>query len=277
MIEVNRFCKVYDETIAVKNLSFQVASGQILGLVGRNGAGKTTTLRAITGIIPASQGILKVDGFDIDQSPIEVKQRTAYVPDDPQLFSDLSVEQHLKFQASVYGVTNPTDEIGNLLEMFELEPKRHTRASGLSRGMRQKLAICCAYLQNPNALLLDEPMTGLDPQAIRVLKTSIVEQAKNGAAVIISSHLLAMVEDVCTHVMVLNAGRRRFLGSLQKFRDTFIADDNLIDASSLEQAFFGALSNVEDALETELGTDTSDTSLSDAAGIQNVSQNTPQA
>ena len=86
-----------------------------------------------------------------------------------------------------------------------------------------------------------------------------------------------MVEDVCTHVMVLNAGRRRFLGSLQKFRDTFIADDNLIDASSLEQAFFGALSNVEDALETELGTDTSDTSLSDAAGIQNVSQNTPQA
>lgn len=275
MIEVNGFCKVYDETVAVQNLSFNVAAGQILGLVGRNGAGKTTTLRAITGIIPASKGDLKVGGFEINQSPIEVKKRTAYVPDDPQLFTDLSVEQHLKFQASVYGIPNPSSEIMTLLEMFELEPKRHTRASGLSRGMRQKLAICCAYLQNPNALLLDEPMTGLDPQAIRVLKSSIVEKAQKGAAVIISSHLLAMVEDVCTHVMVLNAGRRRFLGSLQKFRDTFIADDKLIDASSLEQAFFGALSNVEDCLETELGN--AAIMADQRCGTQNVSPRIPQS
>lgn len=253
MIAVTNFCKVYDKTIAVQNLSFEVAPGQVLGLVGRNGAGKTTTLRSITGIIPPSQGTLQVDGFEISNSPIEVKQRTAYVPDDPQLFSDLSVQQHLQFQASVYGVKDSTADIAQLLEMFELEPKRNTRASGLSRGMRQKLAICCAYLQKPQALLLDEPMTGLDPQAIRVLKTSITEQAKRGAAIIISSHLLAMVEDVCTHVMVLNAGRRRFLGSLEEFRNAFIANkDELIDASSLEQAFFSSLSKVEDVLETEL-------------------------
>jgi len=178
VIEVNGFCKVYDDTIAVRNLSFQVQPGQVLGLIGRNGAGKTTTLRAMTGIIPASDGALKVDGFDIGTDPLAVKKITAYVPDDPQLFSDLSVEQHLKFQASVYSVPQPTDEIARLLEMFELEPKRHTRASGLSRGMRQKLAICCAYLQNPRALLLDEPMTGIDPQAIRVLKDSIIEKSK---------------------------------------------------------------------------------------------------
>ena len=246
MIEVSEFCKVYDDTIAVRGLSFNVQPGQVLGLVGRNGAGKTTTLRAMTGIIPASVGQLCVDGFDIASDPIEVKKRTAYVPDDPQLFSDLSVEQHLKFQASVYDVADPTQEIARLLEMFELEPKRHTAASGLSRGMRQKLAICCAYLQNPRALLLDEPMTGIDPQAIRVLKDSIIEKSKSGTAIIISSHLLAMVQDICTHVLVLNSGSRKFFGELDELRKRFpVGDGENIDASSLEQAFFSALSEVD--------------------------------
>lgn len=253
MIEVNGFCKTYDDTVAVQSLSFNVQPGQVLGLVGRNGAGKTTTLRAMTGIIPASDGQLIVDGFDVVNEPIKVKTRTAYVPDDPQLFSDLSVEQHLKFQASVYSIADPTEEIARLLEMFELEPKRHTRASGLSRGMRQKLAICCAYLQNPKALLLDEPMTGIDPQAIRVLKDSVIEKSKNGTAIIISSHLLAMVEDICTHVLVLNSGRRKFFGTLDELRERFrVGDDNNIDAASLEQAFFSALSQAEDALADEL-------------------------
>lgn len=246
MIEVSEFCKVYEDTIAVRGLSFNVQPGQVLGLVGRNGAGKTTTLRAMTGIIPASVGQLSVDGFDIASDPIEVKKRTAYVPDDPQLFSDLSVEQHLKFQASVYDVADPTQEIARLLEMFELEPKRHTAASGLSRGMRQKLAICCAYLQNPRALLLDEPMTGIDPQAIRVLKDSIIEKSKSGTAIIISSHLLAMVQDICTHVLVLNSGSRKFFGELDELRKRFpVGDGENIDASSLEQAFFSALSEVD--------------------------------
>ena len=253
MINVSEFCKVYDDTIAVRELSFNVQPGQVLGLVGRNGAGKTTTLRAMTGIIPASDGQLSVDGFDIASSPIEVKKRTAYVPDDPQLFSDLTVEQHLKFQASVYDVADPTAEIARLLAMFELEPKRHTRASGLSRGMRQKLAISCAYLQNPRALLLDEPMTGIDPQAIRVLKESIIEKSKTGTAIIISSHLLAMVQDICTHVLVLNSGRLKFFGELSELRKRFpVGDGENIDASSLEQAFFSALSEVEHTVADEL-------------------------
>jgi ABC-2 type transport system ATP-binding protein len=100
------------------------------------------------------------------------------------LFSDLSVEQHLKFQASIYGIKKPADEISELLEIFELEPKRHCAASTLSRGLRQKLAICCAYLQTPSALLLDEPMTGLDPHAIRVLKDTIVSRAAQDCPVL---------------------------------------------------------------------------------------------
>lgn len=251
VIEVTNFCKAYENAIAVQSLSFSLQIGQVLGLVGRNGAGKTTTLRALTGIIPSSGGTLSVDGYSITESPIELKQRTAYVPDDPQLFSDLTVEQHLKFQASVYGIQDPGPHISQLLEMFELEPKRDSRASGLSRGMRQKLAICCAYLQQPKALLLDEPMTGLDPQAIRVLKKSISDQANSGVAVIISSHLLAMVEDICTHLLVLDAGTCKFFGTLEQLHSKF-ADQENVDRSTLEHAFFSTLSAVEMEIANEV-------------------------
>ena len=200
--------------------------------------GKTTTLRALTGIIPASGGRLRVDGFDLEDAPLDAKRRAAYVPDDPQLFHDLTVEQHLIFVASVYGVDGPNDKIASLLDQFDLEFKRHTRAADLSRGMRQKLAICCAYLHDPTALLLDEPMTGLDPRGIRVLKQSIVERARQGAAVIISSHLLAMVEDICSHVLILNVGHQRFCGTIAELRNVF-ADSR--DDATLEDVFFRAM------------------------------------
>ena len=182
MIEAIDFCKAYDSTVAVAGLSFCVAPGQVLGLVGPNGAGKTTTLRALTGIIPSSGGRLRIAGFDIDREPLEAKRRAAYVADDPQLFHELTVEQHLAFTASVYRVNRAAEKITSLLEAFDLQSKRGTRTSDLSRGMRQKLAICCAYLHDPQALMLDEPMTGLDPHGIRVLKQSIRERAGCGSA-----------------------------------------------------------------------------------------------
>lgn len=240
MIDVVDFCKTYDSTVAVAGLSFHVAAGQVLGLVGPNGAGKTTTLRALTGIIPSSGGQLRVAGFDLDDAPLQAKRCSAYVPDDPQLFSDLTVQQHLMFVASVYDVDDLDEKVTHLLEQFDLEFKRHTRTSDLSRGMRQKLAICCAYLHDPLALLLDEPMTGLDPRGIRVLKESIVERARQGAAVIISSHLLAMVEDICTHVLILDAGQQHFFGTLGQLR-TLFADSH--DNATLEDVFFLAMNH----------------------------------
>ena len=238
MIVVQDLCKAYDTSVAVDHLSFDVQPGQIMGLVGPNGAGKTTTLRTIAGIIPNSDGDVQIAGFDLQQQPLQVKQRTAYVPDDPQLFNDLTVEQHLTFTASAYCVEDAEDKIDDVLQQFELEKKRHTPAADLSRGMRQKLAICCAYLYNPVALLLDEPMTGLDPPGIRRLKASIVERAEQGTAVIISSHLLAMVEDICTHVLILNAGQRRFFGPFDDLRTEFQADDQ---PATLEEIFFRAI------------------------------------
>lgn len=249
MINLSDFSKAYDASIAVSNLTFNVQPGQVLGLVGRNGAGKTSTIKSIAGIISISGGDVGVDGHSIQNDPIAAKKVTAYVPDDPELFTDLTVLQHLQFTASVYGVSSPTDPIEKLLADFELEPKRHSPASDLSRGMRQKLAICCAWLQQPRALLLDEPMTGLDPYGIRMLKTSIVNQAKSGTAVIISSHLLAMVEDICSHILILDRGQAKFLGTIEELKLRFgnaSCEDGLTNTESgiartLEEIYFAAI------------------------------------
>jgi len=238
VIDVVSFQKAYENEIAVDNLSFSVDAGQVLGLIGPNGAGKTTTLRAISGIIPSSGGRLCVGGNEVSSNPLAVKSQTAYVPDDPQLFGDLTVHQHLAFVASAYRVADWTEKMSALLERFDLKEKVNSLASDLSRGMRQKLAICCGYLYQPAALLLDEPMTGLDPRGIRMLKSSILEQSQRGAAVVISSHLLAMVEDICTHVLIMDKGRKKFQGTIGELKTTFANNTN--DAT-LEEIFFQAV------------------------------------
>ncbi len=237
MIDVRDFSKSYDDFLAVDRLSFSVAPGEILGLVGPNGAGKTTTLRTISGIVSPSHGELSVIGHSIATDPIEAKRHLAYVPDDPPLFPDLTVDQHLTFFAGIYGVPDPEPKAAALLERFRLQEKRQTAARDLSRGMRQKLAISCAYLYDPQAILFDEPMTGLDPHGIRILKQTIAERASLGSAVIVSSHLLAMVEDLCTHVLILERGQRQYFGTIAELRDHF---SNNAEGETLEEIFFQA-------------------------------------
>jgi ABC-2 type transport system ATP-binding protein len=237
VIEVDNFHKAFDGHLAAGGITFRVEPGQILAIIGPNGAGKTTTMRAISGIIPASRGRLSVAGFDVDANPIAAKSQLAFVPDDAPLFHDLTVEEHLSFYASVYRVRDARSKALALLEGFELIGKLRTPAANLSRGMRQKLAICCAYLHDPQAIMLDEPLTGLDPQGIRVFKRSLAERVAAGAAVMVSSHLLAMVEDLCTHVLILDQGAQRFFGPLEELRTSFQQDDA---AASLEEIFFAA-------------------------------------
>ena len=238
MIEVADFHKMYRDTVAVSGLSFRVGPGEILGLVGPNGAGKTTTLRAVAGIIPATQGRLIVAGHDVATDPVAAKRRMAYVPDDPKLFESLTVWEHLEFVASAYRLGDFAAKAEELLRQFELVEKRNAPAQELSRGMRQKVAIACAYLHDPEAILFDEPLTGLDPTGIRTAKDSIVRRAGQGAAVIISSHLLALVEDVCTHLLILNRGKRLFFGRVDDARTAF-ADAGT--RASLEEVFFRAI------------------------------------
>jgi len=235
VIQVEDFHKAYENTVAVAGLSFAVLPGQILGLVGPNGAGKTTTLRTLSCLLTASRGRLTVDGCDVSDDPIAVKRRLAYIADDPQLFGDLTVDEHLAFIASAYEVGDASAKAERLLADFDLTAKRHTPAGDLSRGMRQKLAIVCAYLRDPRALLFDEPLTGLDPHGIRRLKESIRQRADAGAAVIVSSHLLAMVEDLCTDVLILESGRQRFFGTVDELRAAFVTEEG---QATLERIFF---------------------------------------
>jgi ABC-2 type transport system ATP-binding protein len=237
VIEVQDFHKVFANQVAAQGIAFRVNPGEILAIIGPNGAGKTTTMRALAGIIPASRGRLAIAGFDVAVDPIAAKSRLAFVPDDAPLFHDLTVEEHLSFYASVYGVEDASSKAGALLTEFELISKLRTPAADLSRGMRQKLAICCAYLHDPEAILFDEPMTGLDPQGIRIFKRTIQDRAIHGTAVMISSHMLAMVEDLCTHVLILDHGKQRFFGPVDELRTSFGKIDG--DAS-LEDIFFAA-------------------------------------
>ncbi len=237
MIEVIDLHKNYGETVAVSGLSFVAEPGQILGLLGPNGAGKTSTMRAIAGITPPTLGTLRVAGFDVVTQPIPAKRELSYVPDDPKLFEALTVREHLKFIAAAYDVRDWQSDAQRLLDQFELTEKADSLAQELSRGMRQKVAICCAYLHNPRAILVDEPLTGLDPRGIRTMKQSLRERATRGATIVISSHLLALVEDLCTHLLILHHGQRLFVGPVEEARTAFVDVGN--DAS-LEAVFFRA-------------------------------------
>ena len=234
LIHVYELQKLYDTTLAVAGITFSLQPGDICGLVGPNGAGKTTTMRCLAGLITPTSGQLLVDGLCVTRESLEVRKRLAYVPDDPPLFDDLTVGQHLDLIAGLYDVRGYREKSNHLLALFDLTSKVNDLASSLSRGMRQKLAICCNYLFDPKVLLLDEPLTGLDPPGIRCLLESIRDRAARGACVILSSHLLAMIEHVCTHVLVMQKGQVEFFGTSESLCCRHP------EANSLEDAYFAA-------------------------------------
>jgi ABC-2 type transport system ATP-binding protein len=233
VIEVEQFVKRYGDFVAVAGTSFSVPAGAVAALVGPNGAGKTTTIRTLCGILRPTSGRLRVAGADLRTDPLEVKRRTAYVPDDPPLFDTLTVQEHLQFIASAYRLPDWHGSAEQWLKRFCLMEKRNTLASELSRGMRQKVAIACAYLRQPDVLLLDEPMTGLDPPSIRTLKESIREQSARGATVLVSSHLLSLVDDLCDFLVLIREGKVLFCGPLEEARHRFGGESR-----SLEEVFF---------------------------------------
>ncbi|MCA9139298.1 MAG: ABC transporter ATP-binding protein [Planctomycetales bacterium] len=252
MIDVTDFVKRYGDFVAVAGTSFSVPTGSIAALVGPNGAGKTTTIRTLCGILRPTQGRLTVAGADIGSDAIEVKKRTAYVPDDPPLFDTLTVYEHLQFVASAYRLSGWEPDADRLLDRFHLAEKRNTLASELSRGMRQEVAIACAYLRRPDVLLLDEPMTGLDPPSIRTLKTTIREQSERGATVLVSSHLLSLVDDLCDHLVLIRKGKVLFSGPLEEARQQFGGASR-----SLEEVFF-RLTGEQEELDSEVRVESND-------------------
>ena len=233
MIAVESFTKLYRDLIAVEGLSFTVGGGEVLGLVGPNGAGKTTTLRALAGIIAPTRGTIRIAGFDLASQAVEAKRRLAFIPDEPQLFEYLTVEEHLRFVGRLYGVADAPARIPALLGELELLEKRRSLPTELSRGMRQKLAIACGLLHDPAALILDEPLTGLDPAGMRRMRATIAARARAGAAVILSSHLLHLVEELCSKLLVIHHGHVVAYGSFAEI----IAERPQLAGLGLEDVF----------------------------------------
>jgi len=217
-IEVVNLTKTYDSLVAVKDFSFSVKRGEILGLVGPNGAGKTTTLRAIAGIHPPTEGQIRICGADLHDDPVEAKRHLAFMPDEPRLFDYLTVEEHLQFVARIYQVKDVRARMEPLLQEFDLADKRKALPSELSRGMKQKLMIASGFIHSPDVLIFDEPLTGLDPLGIRRMKESIVKRSADGASVILSSHLLHLVEELCDTVAIIQHGTRLAYGTIDDLK-----------------------------------------------------------
>lgn len=233
MIAVRGLTKLYGDFPAVSELSFDVGSGEVLGLVGPNGAGKTTTLRCLVGIIAPSRGTVSIAGHDIAREPVEAKRALAFIPDEPYLFEYLTVGEHLAFIARVYGVHDAAQRGPALLRELELEDKQDALPGELSRGMRQKLAIACGLLHQPSGLILDEPLTGLDPGGMRRMKQTIAARAREGAAVVLSSHLLHLVEELCTKLLVIAKGRAVAYGTPAEI----VAARPELEGRTLEEVF----------------------------------------
>ena len=232
-IAVEHFTRTYGAFTAVDDLSLEVAAGEIVGLIGPNGAGKTTTLRALAGILLPTRGRIVVDGHDLATDSIDAKRRLAFMPDEPHLFEYLTVDEHLRLVARLYAVPDFERRAKALIEELELTGKERSLPAELSRGMRQKVVIACGLVRDASVLLFDEPLTGLDPLGIRKMRQTIVARGRAGAAILVSSHLLHLVEEICTRVVIMDRGKKVADGTVAELASRAEA----AAGSNLEQIF----------------------------------------
>lgn len=203
MLEVNRLTKIYGKYKAANNVDFLISGGQIGILLGPNGAGKSTVIKSIAGLLRFS-GRVQICGKD--SRSIEAKKIFAYVPELPVMYEALTVREHIEFIINAYHLQTTEEEIMKLFHRFELSDKQDKLGNELSKGMMQKVSICCALILNPKVILLDEPMVGLDPAAIKELKRVIIEMKEAGVTILISTHMLEMVKDLWDIMFVMDKG-----------------------------------------------------------------------
>lgn len=207
MIEVKNLTKMYGKKIGVKNLSFTVEKGEVLGFLGPNGAGKSTTMNVITGYKPPTEGRVLIDGFDISEKPREAKRRLGYLPEIPPLYPDLKVKSFLKFACDLKGVNREKREshISEIMELVKITDVKDRLIKNLSKGYRQRVGLAQALVSNPDVLILDEPTVGLDPKQIHEIR-SLIKSLGKEHTIILSSHILAEVSIVCDRVIIINKG-----------------------------------------------------------------------
>jgi ABC-2 type transport system ATP-binding protein len=226
--------KRFDKVVAVAGASMAANPGEILGLVGPNGCGKTTLLRCIVGIIKMDAGKVTIDGHDILEDPIPARQALAFIPEIPNPFIYLTVWEHLQFAARAYSLGDGWEARGKqILKSLDLEEKKDTLPLELSKGQKQKIHLAMSMLRRPRAVVLDEPLIGIDPKGVHALKSWIREMKASGTGGIVSSHSLPLVEEVCERVAVMAKGRIVAVGTVKELRERALGRGD----ASFEEAF----------------------------------------
>jgi ABC-2 type transport system ATP-binding protein len=233
MVNITGVSKTYGGKAnkAVDNLNLTIEDGEITGFIGPNGAGKTTTLKMLTGILNPDEGSININGYDVESSPIDAKMQFGFVPDSPDMFLRLKGIEYLNFMGDVYNVSTETrkKQIDLLASRFEIRDALNDRILSYSHGMRQKIVIMGALLHKPSVWILDEPLTGLDPNSAFELKEMMKEHVKDGNSVIFSTHVLEVAEKLCDKVAIINKGRLVYLVTLDQLKSNYLEADTLED------------------------------------------------
>jgi ABC-2 type transport system ATP-binding protein len=230
MIELENISKSYGKKKAVDNLSLMVKKGEFFGFLGPNGAGKTTTIKIMTGLLRPESGIVKICGIDVARDPQGAKLKTGYIPDAPYLYEKLTAREYIEFTGGLFNM--PPEKIKSqvewLFELFGMDGWADQRCEEYSHGMRQKVVFSAAFVHNPEVLIVDEPMVGLDPQSMRLVKDMLKLFAQRGTTVFISTHLLTVAEELCDRIGIVNEGKMVAAGTIDQLRQTAVAEgDNL--------------------------------------------------
>ncbi|PDY46492.1 ABC transporter ATP-binding protein [Bacillus pseudomycoides] len=236
MLEIINFSKTYKGgKKAVDDLSLTVQAGDIFGFIGHNGAGKSTTIKSLVGVIDFEEGGIFVDGHSVKKDPITCKKVMAYIPDNPDLYEQLTGIQYLNFVADVFGVSvkDREERIQTYGDAFEITPYLGDLISSYSHGMKQKVAIISAVVHHPKLLVLDEPFVGLDPKAALVLKGMMKELCESGSAIFFSTHVLDVAEKLCNKIAMIHKGKLAISGEVR----------SLIKGNSLEELFMKVLAD----------------------------------
>ncbi len=224
MIEIKNVSKTYSGKVkAVDALSLRVQKGEIIGFIGPNGAGKTTTIKMMTGILEADEGEIELNGISIKDNPLLAKQQFGYVADSPDLFLRLKGIEYINFMADIYGVESQLrrERIEKYAQMFEMTAALNDKILSYSHGMRQKIILMGALVHEPSIWILDEPLTGLDPQSAYALKEAMREHTQKGNTVFFSTHVLEVAEKLCTRIVIIDHGKIQFNGTLDSLKENY--------------------------------------------------------
>jgi len=221
MIYLEGLSKKFGSFLAVDNITLRVGPGELFGFVGPNGAGKTTTIKMITGLLRPTAGKIRIAGFDLETSPEEAKRCLGFIPDRPFLYEKLTADEFLRFMGGLWNLSPRiiAERSERLFDLFEISEWRNELIESFSHGMRQKLIFAGALIHEPQAIVVDEPMVGLDPKSVRLVKDIFVEFCRRGGTVFMSTHTLSMVEETCTRVAIIHLGRIIAEGTVESLRE----------------------------------------------------------